>query len=143
MKPTEIDLMVARAVVGRNVANETDLTALIEALPEPAEHEQAAQDDDGTLVGLLRDAEDLINKAEQAAQDAEQPYPQDTGDWRFGPCVRCGDDPITWPQSDTTPIKCLTCQSYERGLAEGARAERERIDEKTGWCVYGLRETCS
>ena len=35
MKPTPRDLMVARAVVGRNVANETDLTALIESLPEP------------------------------------------------------------------------------------------------------------
>lgn len=35
MRPTERDLMVARAVVGRNVANETDLAALIESLPEP------------------------------------------------------------------------------------------------------------
>lgn len=47
MRPTERDLMVARAVVGRNVANETDLTALIESLPEPAEQEQAAQDEHG------------------------------------------------------------------------------------------------
>jgi len=36
VKPTERDLMVARAVVGRRIANETDLVALLESLPEPA-----------------------------------------------------------------------------------------------------------
>lgn len=58
MRPTERDLMVARAVVGRNVANETDLTALIESLPEPAEQEQAAQDADVEGLHLFREAND-------------------------------------------------------------------------------------
>ncbi len=100
---------------------------------KPAEHERHCSLCEGQYIhdecdGLGLGPPDHAEH-EQAAQDAEQPYPQDTGDWRFGPCVRCGDDPITWPQSDTTPIKCLTCQSYERGLAEGARAERERIEK--------------
>lgn len=53
MRPTERDLMVARAVVGRNVANETDLTALIESLPEPAEPEQAAETERFARIGKL------------------------------------------------------------------------------------------
>lgn len=71
--------------------------------------------------------------ASVGVRTSEQPAPkgQAQDEFRFGPCVRCGEKDIAWPQHDGAPIVCCDCQHYERGLADGkadldAAVERER-----------------
>lgn len=82
----------------------------------------AAQDG----LTLMAAAREYLRLREQPAPDVQA---QD--EFRFGPCVRCGEKDIAWPQHDGAPIVCCDCQHYERGLADGkadldAAVERER-----------------
>lgn len=114
MKPTERDLMVARAVRGAcwgqcGWHEDMDLTALLSSLPEPAEHEQE----------WWRWKAPRFAEHEQAAQGAGRPSCRTCG-WRWQDCTCAPVD--TYAQGLTDG----RAEGLAEGLAEGARVERER-----------------
>ena len=108
MKPTERDMMVARAIATPYLS-EADLVALIEALPEPAEHEQVGR----TLWTLRRGPmyPDHYAEHEQAAQDA---------------VIDCGDNSCLFATRRGGMRTNGGCRCIERLLDAAVARERER-----------------
>lgn len=114
MKPTERDMMVARAIATPYLS-EADLVALIEALPEPAEHEQVGR----TLWTLRRGPmyPDHYAEHEQAAQDA---------------VIDCGDNSCIFKPSGAGGMRTNGgCRCYERAGfgASAVEAARKMLPE--------------